>query len=221
MSGPGFERRLAAVDWARVLATSACLALAGAGALYFSTYAPKPFSAQERASSRARSLAGCGAGMFDVVPHDARCPRFEAIALDIDNTGCLPACDAYTLTLHADGKAVLEVRAPEAERGRYEASVGGYEYKELSNLLASLELDRVGHLVPPSPDAVGFELRGGCGGTWSFRANLGAAPGETQAMAQCLAGVKRRADWSLVLPGRKQDPGRSTVAWKEHPDPGS
>jgi hypothetical protein len=197
---PGVAGRLANVDWARVVGTSGCLALLGAGALYFSTYAPKPLSAQEQASSRARSLANCGAGMFDVVPHDARCPRFDAIALETSEGGCLPACAAYTLTLHADGKAVLEVRAPEAERGRYEASVSDYEFRELSNLLAALELERVGHLVPAPPDAGSYALRGGCGGTWSFSANLGGAPGETEQMAQCLVAVKQRADWSLVVP---------------------
>jgi hypothetical protein len=200
MSGPKPSRRIADIDWARVVATSGCLALVGAGALYFSAYAPKPLGAQAQASSRARSLANCGAGMFDVVSHDARCPRFDAIALESSEGGCLPACNAYTLTLHADGKAVLDVRAPEAERGRYEASVSDYEFRELSNLLAALELERVGHLVPSPPDAGSYALRGGCGGTWSFSANLGGAPGETEAMAQCLAAVKQRADWSLVVP---------------------
>jgi hypothetical protein len=203
MSGPQVSTRLAAVDWARVAATSACLALAGAAALYFSTYAPKPPGAKEQAASRARSLANCGAGMFDVATHDAACPRFDAIALESSAGGCQPACEAYTLTLHADGRAVLEVRAPESERGRYEASVGAQEYRELSNLLASLELERRGHLVPAAPDAGEYALRGGCGGAWSFNANLGGAPGETEAMAQCLVAVKRRADWSLVVPKRK------------------
>jgi hypothetical protein len=193
-------RQLAAVDWARVVATTGCLALAGAGALYFSTYAPKPLSAQEQATSRARSLANCGAGMFDVVPHDAHCPRFDAIALDSNEGGCMPACNAYTLTLHANGEAVLEVRAPEAERGRYEASISDYEFRELANVLASLDLGRRGHLVPAPPDVDAHELRGGCGGKWSFSANLGGAPGETEAVAQCLAAVRKRADWSLVVP---------------------
>lgn len=193
-------RQLAAVDWARVVATTGCLALAGAGALYFSTYAPKPLSEPEQASSRARSLANCGAGMFDVVPHDARCPRFDAIALDTSEAGCMPACAAYTLTLHADGKAVLEVRAPEAERGHFEASISDYEFRELANVLALLDLDRRGHFVPPQPDVDSFALRGGCGGKWSFNANLGGAAGETEAVAKCLAAVKQRADWSLVVP---------------------
>jgi hypothetical protein len=203
MTGPA--RRLADVDWARVVATSACIALLAAGALYFSTFAPKPLSAQERASARARSLANCGAGMFDVAPRAAQCPRYDAIALDSAEAGCTPDCDAYTLTLHADGRAVLDVRAPEAGRGRYEASVSDYEFRELSNLLASLELERRGHLLPPADDAGPYALRGGCKGTWSFRANLGGAAGETEAMARCLADVKRRADWSLVVPRRKQD----------------
>jgi hypothetical protein len=200
MTAPRSAAPPAAIDWARVVATSGCLALVAAGALYFSTYAPKPMSALEQASSRARSLANCGAGMFDVVPHEARCPRYDAIALESSAGGCLPACDAWTLTLHADGKAVLDVRAPEADRGHYEASVSDYEFRELSNLLASLELERVGHLVPPPPDAGSYALRGGCGGTWAFSANLGGAPGETEAVAQCLVAVKQRADWSLVLP---------------------
>ncbi|MGH8030719.1 MAG: hypothetical protein ACREO3_12390, partial [Arenimonas sp.] len=109
------------IDWANVIATAACLALLGGGALYFSTYRPKPMTAQEAAASRVRNLANCGAGMFDVVPHDAACPRFDAIALD--SSGCWPDCDSYLMTLHADGRAVLDVTGPESERGHYTARV--------------------------------------------------------------------------------------------------
>jgi hypothetical protein len=192
------------IDWPRIVATSVCLLLAGAGALYFSTYEPKPFSAQELAASRVRNLANCGAGMFDVVPHAATCPRFAAIGMEVGDAGCAPgvsqACEAFTLTLNADGKAELVVRAPAKERGRYEASISSYEFRELSNLFASLALDRRGHVLPSPPDGEQHVVRAGCGEGWTIAANDSSRAGDIAAMERCLLGVKRRADWSLVRP---------------------
>ena len=183
------------LDWPNIAATTFCLTILVVGALYFSTYMPRPFSEVETSASRTRSLANCGAGMFDVVPHAPSCPTFEAIVLE--STPCGPECEAYTLTLQADGKAVLEVDAPASERGRFVASVGSAQYRELANVLALLELDRRGDLVPPSAGAPGFVLRAGCGGQWPVEANHGSVAGEAEAVQRCLVDVKDRADWSL------------------------
>jgi hypothetical protein len=191
------------LGWPNIAATSFCLTFLVVGALYFSTYMPKPFSETEQTSSRTRSLANCGAGMFDVVPHAPQCPAFEAIALE--STPCGPDCEAYTLTLQADGKAVLEVDAPASERGRFVASVGSAQYRELANVLALLELDRRGELVEPAPGAPGFVLRAGCGGQWPVEANHGSVPGEAEAIQRCLVDVKNRADWSLK-PAKADEP---------------
>jgi hypothetical protein len=171
------------------------LVLLGVAALYFSTYEPKPFSEQELASSRAHNLTRCGAGMFDVVPQAPQCPRFDAIALDV-NACHDPDCEAFQLTLHADGRAVLDVARPAGDAGRQRAHVSAGEFRELGNLVASLQFDLHGDLARPDPDAPSSRLRAGCEGNWLFEVDRGARPGEIEAVNACLLDFKRRADWS-------------------------
>jgi hypothetical protein len=187
-------RALRELEWANIGAAAFCLAFFAASALYFSTYRAKPMSEPEIAASRARAFVNCGAGMFDVVPHDHACPRFDAIGMEVQP--CQPECDAWALTLHADGRAVLDVAAPEPERGRYTARVGSHEYRELSNLVALLRLDTQGHVVPAPPGAEMVPtVRGGCGGRWSSVGNQASKPGELLRAQQCLVAYKDRADW--------------------------
>jgi hypothetical protein len=190
-----------ALDWPAIVATAFCLAFLGILALYFSTYAPKEFSEVERNASRARNRTNCGAGMFDVVPHDQFCPRYDAIAL-VSATGT-------TLTLHADGRARLVVSqtgqddplaastAGTLPPGRYEASVDSVAFRELSNFIASYRLDRRGS-IQPDAGADDVQLRAGCNGRWTVDANYGGEAAEVPAIAACLQDFGRRADWSLL-----------------------
>ena len=187
-------RALRELEWANIGAAVFCLAFFVATALYFSSYRAKPMNEREVAASRARAFANCGAGMFDVVPHDHACPRFDAIGMEVQP--CQPECDAWALTLHADGRAVLDVVAPEADRGRHTARVGAAEYRELANLVALLRLDTQGQVVPPQADAAMVPtVRGGCGGRWSSVGNESSKPGELLRAQQCLVAFKERADW--------------------------
>lgn len=193
------------ISWPHVVATALSLAFLGIGALYMTTYTPKPFSEQERAASQARVLANCGAGMFDVVPHAARCPRFDAIELQLQP--CVPDCEAFQLGLHADGRAVLDVASPASERGRYTASIGSAHFRELGNLVASLKLEHRGGYDPPPTNESTYVVRAGCDGEWTTTANYGGAPGEIEAVTRCLLEVKQRADWSLESDARRQARG--------------
>jgi hypothetical protein len=188
-----------ALDWPAIVATASCLLLLGVLALYFSSYEPKAFSARELAASRTRNMANCGAGMFDVVPHDQACARYDRLAL--------VSGSASVLTLHADGRATLVLSAPREHRagfgaaeilrpGRYEASVDAATFRELANLFAYFHLDRRGSI---QPDAGDFLLRAGCGRTWTVEANFGGDRDESQALRRCLRDFEDRADWSLVV----------------------
>jgi hypothetical protein len=193
------------INWPHVIATACCLALLGAGAIYFTTYQVKPFSEIELAASRARTLDNCGAGMFDVVPQATQCPRFDAIVLQ--QPPCAgPDCEAFVLSLHADGRAVLDVTAPAADAGRYTARIGAGEYRELANFIASFKLDRLGGFDPAPSEAAAPVVRAGCDGNWTVDVNHGGTPGEVEAIDRCLRDVKRRADWSLesdaTVPGQ-------------------
>jgi hypothetical protein len=182
------------INWSHVAANTVVLVLLGVAALYFSTYAPKPFSEQELAVSRAHNLTRCGAGMFDVVPHAPQCPKFDAIALDVD---CgLRDCEPFRLTLHADGRAVLEPPVPRPDVPRQRARISAGEYRELANLVASLQLDLHGDLPHRGPDAPSNRLRAGCDGNWLFEVDRGQRPGDVEAVNACLLDFKRRADWS-------------------------
>jgi hypothetical protein len=192
------------LDWPAIVATALTATLVGGLALYFSAYAPKEFSATERAASKQRNLANCGSGMFDVVPHDQFCPRYDAIALG-------SASGREGLTLHADGRAILVVgdydEVAKLPAGRYEASVNAATFRELSNFVASFELDRRGSvqppLAPPDPDGPAdtpaLLLRAGCKGKWNFEVNFGGDAGEVPAINACLLDFQRRADWSLLV----------------------
>jgi hypothetical protein len=188
------------INWPHVVATAICLAMLGAIALAITSYEPRPFSPQESAASHARNLANCGSGMFGVSQDEAQCPRFDALSLRREP--CFgPGCDAFELTLHADGRAQLEVTLPEAQAGRFEAHVSGAEFQQLANLVASLQLDRRGNYLPQS-DVSGYRLRAGCGGQWPVDANIGGNPGDIEAVARCLIDVKERADWLEETPER-------------------
>ena len=101
------------------------------------------------------------------------------------------------MTLHANGRAEIDVFAPEKERGRFYASVSKAEFRELSNLIALLRLDRRGGLVPTPPgEAATPIVRAGCKDEWSVEANAGGAAGEVEGVAQCLVDFRNRADWS-------------------------
>ncbi len=189
---------LGAIEWANVAATATVLTLLGAGALYFSAFRPKPFSEQELAASKARSLANCGAGMFDVVPHDGTCPRFDAIRMQVDD---------YELTLHADGRAVLDTAWRSGEPDRYSASIGAARFRELSNMVALLRLDRRGHTLPAAPRAGSVNVMAGCGGKWTSAGNVGGAAGEIEAVNRCLHDFRERADWLKRAPSVVEDAG--------------
>jgi hypothetical protein len=178
-------------DWGNVAAAVTVLTLFGAGALYFSAYRPKPFTEQERAAMKARSLANCGAGMYDVVPHDGTCPRFDAIRMQVD---------AYELTLHADGRAVLDTAWRQEEPDRFSARIGAERFRELSNMLALLRLDRRGHTLPATPGTGRVTVMAGCGGAWSSTGNVGGAPGEIEAVEACLHEFREQADWLKRAP---------------------
>ena len=186
------------IEWANVAATATCLLLLGAGALYFTSYRPKPFTEQELAASKRRSLANCGAGMYDVVPHDATCPRFDAIRMEVDD---------YQLTLHADGRAVLDKAWREAEPDRYTGGIGPARFRELANAIALLRLDRRGHLLPDSPNANHVRVMAGCGGAWTSQGDVGGEAGEIEAVHACLAEFREQADWLKRAPAVVDDAG--------------
>jgi hypothetical protein len=193
------------INWPHVVATAICLAMLGAGALYFSTYRPKPFSEQELAASQARNLANCGAGMFDVPAQAPNCPRFDAISLRRKPcTG--PGCEGFELTLYADGRAVLEGEGPDQLSGRFHAHVASGEFRELANFIATFRLERRGSYDAPPPDVADELVRAGCNGDWAFAVNDGGRPGEMEAISRCLLDVKRRADWSLDTPEHEPAP---------------
>lgn len=158
------------------------------------SFEPRPLSEQQMASSKRKYLANCGEGMFDVAPQSVTCPVFDVI--EFESWPCAD-CDAFVLTLHADGRASLSVAAPgNKESPRLQADVGEPEFRRLANVVAAMQFDRLGDLVDPLPDAGNEVIRAGCGGQWSFGINQGGSAGEAEAVARCFHAVKQRADWS-------------------------
>jgi len=176
------------IHWPEVIASAVVfvgLVLLG---LYFHSYEPRRFTDAELAAANARALVNCGYSMYDIAPQAMQCPVFDAIAVDVE--------DGYSMTLHADGKAELVVAAPQDERGKYEGHVDAVDFRRLSNLLATLALDRRGEVLPNEAGADRTIVRAGCKGTWPVMASHGGKADEVPGFARCLADVKASIDWN-------------------------
>lgn len=182
------------IRWPHVVAGSLVIAGAALVGLLVHSFEPEPLSERQRAASKQKYLANCGDGMFDVAPQSVMCPVFDTIAFE--SWPCA-GCDAYVLTLRADGRATLSEGAP-GEIGSPElaADVGEAEFRRLANLVAAMQFDRLGGFVAPAPDAGNQVIKAGCNGDWSFSVNQGGSEGEAAAIARCLHAVKQTADWS-------------------------
>jgi hypothetical protein len=176
------------IHWPEVIASAVVfvgLVLVG---LYFHSYEPKGFSDAEVEAANARALVNCGYSMFDIAPHAMQCPAFDAIAVDVE--------DDYSLTLHADGKAELVVESPESERGTFEGSIDRTDFRRLSNLLATLALDRRGEVLPAQAGEGRTVVRAGCKGKWPVVASHGGEADEVPGYVRCVADVKASIDWN-------------------------
>jgi hypothetical protein len=176
------------IHWPEVIASSVVfvgLVLVG---LYFHSYEPKGFSDAEVEAANRKALVNCGYSMFDVAPHAMQCPAFDAIAVDVE--------DGYSMTLHANGKAELVVDAPEADGGTFEGSIDRADFRRLSNLLATLALDRRGEVLPAEAGAARTIVRAGCKGAWPVVASHGGEADEVPGYARCLADLKSSIDWN-------------------------
>lgn len=183
------------IHWPEVVASAVVfvgLVLVG---LYFHSYEPRRFSDAELEAANARALVNCGYSMYDVAPQAMQCPVFDAIGLEVEPCFGLD-CPGYSMTLHADGKAELLVAKPESERGHYEGRVDKDDFRRLSNLLATLALDRRGGIFPSPPDQGGVMVRAGCKGDWQVMATHGGKADEVPGYARCLADVKASIDWN-------------------------
>lgn len=170
--------------------------MAGFGlfALWINSYVPAPPTERDIAATRALSLANCGAGLFDVATHDSICPAYDMISLEA--TPCLGTCESFALTLHADGKAELVGDAPDKSSGNFEANISPAEFRQISNLVASLQLDLRGGYSPPPVDASDTVLKAGCRGQWTIHANYAGERGEFPSLVKCLQDIRNQADWS-------------------------
>lgn len=182
------------IRWPQVIAASLVIVGAAGVALMVHSFEPKPLSENQMAASKRKFLANCGEGMFDVSPQSVVCPTFDAIAFE--SWPCT-GCDAYVLTLRADGMATLQEGVPVAGVSpTLEADVGQGEFRRLANLVAAMQFDRLGGYVEPPLHSANEVIKAGCGGAWSFRINQGGSEGEAAAVARCFHAVKQRADWS-------------------------
>jgi hypothetical protein len=182
------------IRWPEVIASAVVfvgLVLVG---LYFHSYEPKGFSAAEVAAAQKKALVNCGYSMFDVEPKSIKCPAFDTIRVEVEP--CFgPDCPGYSMTLHANGKAELEVSLPAEEQGTYEGSIDAPDFRRLSNLLATLALDRRGGFSTPPPDVGVTIVRAGCRGEWAVVANHGGEADEVPGYARCLADMKSSISW--------------------------
>jgi hypothetical protein len=182
------------VRWPEVVASAVVLVGLVVVGLYFHSYEPKGFSDAEVEAAQRKALVNCGYSMFDVEPKSMRCPAFDAISVEVEPGGGT-GLPGYAMTLHADGGAQLDVRAPEADRGAYEGSVDAADFRRLSNLLATLALDRRGGIEPQAQDGGRVLVRAGCRGEWAFTASHGGEAGEVPGYARCLDELKASISW--------------------------